>query len=99
MLTGDKMNVFRYGFICLICCFVIFCTGCKKDNKPVINAKSGVVIHSSDFTGAMESKVATSSKRIHSPQQESSHATMKGNVINLGGGYEEIDLGPIFRDK
>lgn len=94
---GDEMKLFRYGFVCLMCGLVILTTGCQKGRDSVVNTRSGVVIHSSDFTVGVKQKVSDFSSH-KTPSQESQKPTVSGNVIHLGGGYEEIDLGPLFRD-
>ncbi len=87
------MNINRYGIICLVCGLLLFVTGCDKSKVSVINASSGVVIHSSDFTGGLQEKVATSGqiKQVSKPTAKST-----GAVIDLSGGYEKIEMGPLF---
>lgn len=91
---GAEMKLFRYGLVCLICGLSIFITGCQKDHVSVVNTKSGIVIHSSDFTNELKDKAAKSAARIK--QETKPTAKSSGNVIKLGDGYEKVDLGPIF---
>lgn len=68
-------------------------TGCTKNRVSVVNTNSGVVIHSSDFTGGFQEKAKSANKvrQVNSPTAKSS-----GAVIDLSGGYEKIEMGPLF---
>ncbi|MBS4760170.1 MAG: hypothetical protein KHX03_05690 [Clostridium sp.] len=91
------MKLFRYGLVCLICGLVILSTGCQKGHDSVVNTRSGVVIHSSDFTVGVKQKVSDFSSKRKS-DEDRQEPRVSGNVIHLGDGYEKIDLGPLFRD-
>lgn len=68
-------------------------TGCTKNRVSVVNTNSGVVIHANDFTGGFQEKAKTANKvrQVNAPTAKSS-----GAVIDLGGGYEKIEMGPLF---
>lgn len=87
------MNKVNICFVCLLCALLLTVTGCSKKKVSVINASSGVVVHSSDFTGGFQKKVESKNqiKQVSEPTAKSS-----GRVINLGGGYEKIELSPLF---
>ena len=88
------MKLIRYGFVCLIGALMITVTGCQKQHTQVVNTSSGIVIHSSDFTGGAPKKVADSSVKYEQLSKPTPKST--GAVIRLGDGYENIDLGPVF---
>lgn len=87
------MKIVRYSVVCLICGLMLMVTGCQKNRVTVVNTNSGVVIHSDDFTGGFKQKAAEASrvKQVNAPTAKST-----GAVINLGSGYEKIEMGPLF---
>lgn len=87
------MKYLKITGICLICLLLFTVTGCQGTKKPVVNAQSGVVIHASDFTGGFKEKAAYSDqiRQVSAPTAKSS-----GRVIDLGGGYEKIEMDPLF---
>ncbi len=91
--SGAEMKLFRYSLICVMCVLLLMVTGCKGNEKPVVNTQSGVVINSNDFTGGFKERVSTSQK-IKQVSQPTAKST--GRVIDLGGGYEKIEMGPLF---
>ena len=92
--TVNKMKLMYYNFIFAICILTLITTGCQKNSAPVINTSSGIIIHSSDFTGNLEQKVASSKARIEQISAPTAKST--GAVIHLGDGYEKIEMGPLF---
>ncbi len=44
------MKLLKYSLICSICVLMIAIYGCTNTSQ-VVNTKSGIVIHSEDFTG------------------------------------------------
>lgn len=86
------MKLIRYSLVCCMCALVITVTGCTP--KTVVNTNSGVVIHSNDFTGNLQKKVAASSDRIRQVNTPTAKST--GQIIRLGDGYEKIEMGPLF---
>ena len=70
--------------------------GCQKTSSSVVNTKSGVVIHSSDFTGGFKERSATYEQNKTKTLPQKPKTT--GNVIHLGDGYEKIELSPLFDD-
>lgn len=87
------MSSTRYSLICLICGLALTVTGCTKEPVQVVNTSSGIVIHSSDFTG---NTTKTSSAKARYEQVGKPTEKSTGTVIRLGDGYESIDLGPVF---
>ena len=87
------MSSTRYSLICLICGLALTVTGCTKEPVQVVNTNSGIVIHSSDFTG---NTTKTSSAKARYEQVGKPTEKSTGTVIRLGDGYESIDLGPVF---
>ncbi len=87
------MKIIRYSVVCIICAMTFMVTGCNKNHVSVVNTSSGVVINANDFTGGFKEKAASSAqiKQVSAPTAKSS-----GNVIDLGGGYEKIEMGPLF---
>ena len=45
------MKLSNYILICMICALTVVAYGCSKVSNQVINTRSGIVIHSEDFTG------------------------------------------------
>lgn len=88
------MKLIRYSLVCLICGLMVTVTGCQKQHAQVINTSSGIVIHSSDFTGGQPTQKVASTVRLEQKSQPTAKST--GTVIHLGDGYEKIDVGPIF---
>lgn len=88
------MKLIKYSFIFGICTLTLITTGCHKKSAPVVNTNSGIIIHSSDFTGGLEQKVASSKARIEQISAPTAKST--GTVIHLGDGYEKIEMGPLF---
>lgn len=91
--AGAEMKYLRLTGICLICLMLFTVTGCQGTKKPVVNAQSGVVIHANDFTGGFKEKAASANqiRQVSAPTAKSS-----GAVIDLSGGYEKIEMGPLF---
>lgn len=91
--NGAEMKKFRYSLVLLLCGLMFIITGCGKDKVSVVNAKSGVVIHSEDFTDSLQDRAKTSAKvkQVSAPTARST-----GKVIHLGDGYEKIEMGPLF---
>ena len=90
------MKWMNYSLICLFCGLLIVTAGCQKSQSSVVNTKSGVVIHSSDFTGGFKERSATyeqNKNKAFAPKPKTT-----GNVIHLGDGYEKIELSPLFDD-
>lgn len=87
------MKLIRYSLVCLICGLLITVTGCTQNRVSVVDTNSGVVIHASDFTGGIQEKAQTA-KKIR--QTGSPTAKSSGAVIDLGGGYEKVQMGPLF---
>lgn len=87
------MNSFRYIVVCLVCGLLITATGCSKEPVQVVNTHSGIVIHSSDFTGDTR-KASGPSVRVEQVSQPTEKST--GTIIRLGDSYQSLDLGPIF---
>lgn len=87
------MKLIRLCLVCLICGLLTVTAGCKQDRVQVVNTKSGIVIHSSDFSdgGSKSAPQSAKMEQISTPTAKST-----GNVIRLGDGYESIDLGPVF---
>ena len=88
------MKIFRYSVICLTLALMVISTGCTSDKKPVVNANSGVVIHSSDFGVPAENTANSIQKQKN---KTASTVTVKNNVVNLGGGYENVQLDSVLR--
>lgn len=93
MNSGAEMKIIRYSAVCLICSLLLMVTGCQKTQVSVVNTKSGVVIHADDFTGGFKQKAAEAT-RIK--QVGPATAKSSGTVIDLSGGYEKIEMGPLF---
>ena len=91
---GIEMKLIQYSLTCGICLLALIVTGCHKQSAPVVNTNSGIIIHSSDFTGNIEQKVASSKARIEQISAPTAKST--GAVIHLGDGYEKIEMGPLF---
>ena len=91
---GIEMKLIQYSLTCGICLLALTVTGCHKQSAPVVNTNSGIIIHSSDFTGNIEQKVASSKARIEQISAPTAKST--GAVIHLGDGYEKIEMGPLF---
>lgn len=87
------MKLIRLSLVCLICGLLTITAGCKQDRVQVVNTTSGIVIHSSDF---MDSQEAKKTPQARMEQVSAPSAKSTGNVIRLGDGYENIDLGPVF---
>lgn len=90
------MKIFHYSMICLICGLLVITAGCKKNTVTVVNTQSGVVINSSDFTGGLQQKAIQKANTTSIEQVTQPTAKSTGNVIHLGGGYEKIEMGPLF---
>ncbi len=54
---GAVMKLSNYILICLICALTVVAYGCSKLNNPVVNTKSGIVIHSEDFTKSGDTNI------------------------------------------
>lgn len=87
------MSFTRYSLICLVCGLLFIATGCTKEPVQVVNTTSGIVIHSSDYTGS-----STKSTNAQVRYEQVSKPTEKstGTVIRLGDSYQSLDLGPVF---
>jgi len=83
----------RYSLICLVFGLLVTATGCTKEPMQVVNTTSGIVIHSSDFTGetTRTSSVKSRYEQVGKPTEKST-----GTIIRLGDSYQNLDLGPVF---
>ena len=86
------MSLVRYCSIVLLIATMVVVTGCSKRGSIVVNTPS-VVIDSKDFTQGSQQRVSHNGKikQVAAPTAKSS-----GAVIDLGSGYEKIELEPIF---
>lgn len=57
------MKLSNYSLICLICTLVFITYGCNKSTQ-VVNTRSGIVIHSEDFTGGSTKQAVDNSNVI-----------------------------------
>lgn len=90
------MKIIHYSMVCLICGLLVITAGCKKTPVTVVNTRSGVLINSSDFTGGLQQKAIHKANTASIEQVSQPTAKSTGNVIHLGGGYEKIEMGPLF---
>lgn len=61
---GATMKLSNYFLICIICALAVILYGCSTNNRHVVNMQSGIVIHSSDFTGGSTKEAVDDSNVI-----------------------------------